>query len=115
MFVTLCLAPEFIFNVESNLSPLRLNFRIRIEFGELVQVGGDKAFKRISDHQDGGACLEKPLSLPPLQRGEVPPNSPVTLISPHLVQFEEVYGPGTGGDLYKISQNSPVDIKIKVP
>ena len=65
LFVTLCLSPEFCFNVSSNLSPLRLDLGIRVQLGELVQVGGDQALEGVPDHEEGGARLEEPPSLRP--------------------------------------------------
>ena len=63
LFVTLCLGPEFSFNVSSNLSSLGLNLGIRVQFGELVQVGRHQPLEGVSDHEEGGPSLEELLSL----------------------------------------------------
>ena len=102
LFVTLCLSPEFCFNVSSNLSPLRLDLGIRVQLGELVQVGGDQALEGVPDHEEGGARLEEPPSLRPWQGGEFPADSSVTLISLHIIHCEKVDGPCTGGYLQNI-------------
>jgi len=62
---SLCLSPEFKFNVASNLSSLRLNLGIRVQLGKLVQVGRDQALEGVPDHEDGGASLQELLPLYP--------------------------------------------------